>query len=88
MTLACPVCAAPNGVCGHTELAFPPITAPQETNVMASNEGTIYLARQHIKRGRGKPGYKGANIKVVDDPAKARAADEAKAAKSRKSDKS
>lgn len=36
-------------------------------------EGTIYLARQHVKKGRGKPGYKGANIKVVADPAAAEA---------------
>lgn len=49
---------------------------------MATNEGTIYLPKQHVKKGRGVPGYKGENIKVVADPTKARAADEAKAAKS------
>ena len=41
---------------------------------MADTEGTIYLPRQHVKKGRGKPGYKGKGIKVVADPAKAEAA--------------
>jgi hypothetical protein len=54
---------------------------------MTDTEGTIYLPRQHVKRGRGVPGYKGKNIKVVADPAKARAADEAKAAKAEKAAK-
>jgi len=48
---------------------------------MASNEGTIYLPKQRVRPGRGKPGYKGKDIKVVADPSAARAADEAKAAK-------
>lgn len=48
---------------------------------MASNEGTIYLPKQRVRRGRGTPGYKGKNIKVVADPSAARAADEEKAAK-------
>jgi hypothetical protein len=48
---------------------------------MASNEGTIYLPKQRVRPGRGRPGYKGKEIKVVADPSAARAADEAKAAK-------
>jgi hypothetical protein len=57
---------------------------------MASNEGTIYLARQRVRPGRGIPGYKGANIKVVENPAAAAAADAKKAAKAaeKKSDES
>lgn len=47
---------------------------------MATNEGTIYLPKQRLRRGRGVAGYKGKNIKVVADPAAARAADEKKAA--------
>lgn len=54
---------------------------------MASNTGTIYLPRQHVKAGRGKAGYKGENIKVVDDPSAAAAADAEKAAKAAKSTK-
>lgn len=53
---------------------------------MANTEGTIYLPKQRVRRGRGKAGYKGKNIKVVDDPAAARAADEKKASKADKSD--
>ena len=37
---------------------------------MASNKGTISLPLQHVKRGRGVPGYKGANIEVVDTSGK------------------
>ena len=33
---------------------------------MASNEGKIFLPKQHVKKGRGVPGYKGDNIEVVD----------------------
>lgn len=33
---------------------------------MASNEGTIHLPQQHVKKGRGRPGYKGKDIDVVD----------------------
>lgn len=47
---------------------------------MTTNSGTIYLPKQHVKRGRGKPGYKGKNIKVVSDPAAAYARDAARAA--------
>lgn len=80
MTLTCPVCSTPDMACGHTELVKPPVTFPQRgTRIMATNEGTIYLPKQHVKRGRGKPGYKGDNIKVVEDPAKAEAADREKA---------
>jgi len=50
---------------------------------MTDTEGTIYLPKQHVKKGRGVPGYKGKNIKVVADPSKARAADEAKTAKAK-----
>ena len=70
MTLTCPVCSTPDQACGHTELVLPPITA-RGIRSMASNEGTIYLPKQHVKKGRGKPGYKGKDIKVVEDPAKA-----------------
>lgn len=49
---------------------------------MANTEGTIYLPKQRVRPGRGRPGYKGKDIKVVADPSAARAADEAKAAKS------
>ena len=31
-----------------------------------TNEGDIVLPRQHVKKGRGVPGYKGAGITVVD----------------------
>lgn len=48
---------------------------------MATNEGTIYLPKQRVRPGRGKAGYKGKGIKVVADPAKAAAEDQAKAAK-------
>jgi hypothetical protein len=48
---------------------------------MANTEGTIYLPKQDVDPKRGKAGYKGKNIKVVDDPNAARAADEAKASK-------
>ena len=48
---------------------------------MATNEGTVYLPKQRVRPGRGRPGYKGENIKVVADPSAARAADEEKAAK-------
>ena len=37
---------------------------------MASNEGTIHLPQQHVKKGRGIPGYKGKDIEVVDDKGK------------------
>ena len=33
---------------------------------MASNEGKVVLPQQHVKSGRGVPGYKGQNIVVVD----------------------
>lgn len=48
---------------------------------MASNTGKIYLPKQHVRPGRGKPGYKGKDIVVVADPAKAEAEDREKAAK-------
>ena len=31
-----------------------------------TNEGKIVLPQQHVKKGRGVPGYKGADIKVVN----------------------
>lgn len=37
---------------------------------MATNEGTIVLPQQHVKRGRGIPGYKGKDIDVVNDDGK------------------
>jgi hypothetical protein len=83
MTLACPVCSAPNGACGHTELVFPPISAPTErgTATVTDNKGVIFLPKQRVRPGRGKVGYKGKNIKVVADPAMAREAQAAKANK-------
>lgn len=45
---------------------------------MADND-PIYLPKQHVRRG--KAGYKGKNIKVVEDPSAARTADDEKAAK-------
>ena len=33
---------------------------------MASNDGKVILPQQHVKKGRGVPGYKGENIDVVD----------------------
>lgn len=48
---------------------------------MANTEGTIYLPKQRVRPGRGRPGYKGKDIKVVADPSAARAAGEAKAQK-------
>jgi hypothetical protein len=74
MTLACPVCSAPNGACGHTELAFPPISAPTErgTATVTDNKGVIFLAKQRVRPDRGKAGYKGKNIKVVANPELAR----------------
>lgn len=84
MSQPCPVCSAPDQACGHTELALPPIHVPfpkGATDTMANTEGTIYLPKQHVRPGRGKPGYKGENIKVVADPAKAEAEDRAKAEK-------
>ena len=53
---------------------------------MAETEGTIYLPKQQVRRGRGRAGYKGKNIKVVADPAAARAKDEEKASKAAKAD--
>lgn len=37
---------------------------------MADTEGTIVLPKQHVKRGRGIPGYKGKDIEIVDDDGK------------------
>lgn len=51
---------------------------------MANTEGTIYLPKQRVRKGRGIPGYKGKDIKIVVDPAKAEAADREKAAKAAK----
>jgi hypothetical protein len=40
---------------------------------MTTNAGPIYLPKQQVRPGRGKPGYKGKNIKVVADVAAAEA---------------
>ena len=37
---------------------------------MANNDGAVYLPLQHVKKGRGKPGYKGKDVIVVDDKGK------------------
>ena len=83
MTLACPVCSAPEMACGHTELAFPPISAPTErgTATVTKTDGPIYLAKQRVRPDRGKAGYKGKGIKVVAHPDIAREAHAAKASK-------
>lgn len=86
MTLACPVCSAPNGACGHTELVYPPISAPTErgTSAVTDTKGPIFLPKQRVRPDRGKAGYKGKNIKVVADPSAAAEAHAAKAAKASK----
>lgn len=63
MSAPCPICGTADAACGHTPLAFPPITAPGERSNVAS-DGKIYLPRQKVKFGRA--GYKGANVVVVD----------------------
>jgi hypothetical protein len=60
---ACPVCGTPNGACGHTELAYPPITSLTERDQMATDT-KVYLPKQ--KSRRGVAGYRGSNIVVVD----------------------
>jgi hypothetical protein len=83
MTLACPVCSAPEMACGHTELVYPPISAPTErgTATMTDTKGPIFLAKQRVRPGRGRPGYKGKNIKVVAHPELARELRAAKVSK-------
>lgn len=52
-----------------------------------TNEGDIVLPRQHVKKGRGIPGYKGAGITVVDAAGKtvAKGQTETKAVKAARS---
>ena len=38
---------------------------------MTNTKGPIFLPKQKVRPGRGKPGYKGSNIKVVANPAAA-----------------
>jgi hypothetical protein len=67
MTLTCPVCSAPDQACGHTELVKPIVGLSRgDLTMPTTNEGDIVLPRQPVRRGRGVPGYKGANITVVD----------------------
>jgi hypothetical protein len=63
MSYPCQVCGAPDSSCGHTPLVFPPISFEKGANV-ASTTGKIILPQQSTKRG--KAGYKGANIDVVN----------------------
>ena len=69
MSRSCPICGAPNGTCGHTPLALPPITAPGErSSHTVANDDKIYLPQQKVRRG--KAGYKGKNVVVIGDDGK------------------
>lgn len=68
MTDPCPVCGKADGTCGDQPLAFPPIHAIGEkgSELMAdADEEKVYLPLQRSRRG--KAGYRGENIVVVDD---------------------
>lgn len=68
MSRPCPVCGAPDGTCGDTQLVFPPITLPGERNASAVADDKVYLPQQKVRRGTA--GYKGKNVVVVDSDGK------------------
>lgn len=57
----CPICGKADGACGDQPLAFPPIDFKRGTTMADKN---IYVPKQVVKRG--KAGYRGANVIVVD----------------------
>lgn len=61
----CPICGKANGACGDQPLAFPPLTALNEVNPVAT-ESKVYLPKQKVKAGRGVAGYRGKDVVVVD----------------------
>lgn len=81
--MTCPVCGKADGACGHQPLAFPPIHAPYEKEFNVANDAKVYLPQQRVAKGRGKPGYKGKNVVVVDETGQA-----VKGARSTKADES
>lgn len=67
----CPVCGAPGGTCGDTPLTKPVITSLNERNPSMADT-KVYLPKQNVKRG--KAGYKGKDVIVVDANGKQEAA--------------
>lgn len=67
--MACPVCGAADGACTGEQAYFDPVDlrdlAPEDNIVVKGEESQKYrYPEQHVRPGRGVPGYTG-NVEVV-----------------------